>query len=76
MDAPPKDELDPGLGELLVLLGVEELKEEDVEEDPAGEDEAGEEGEDSSWSILVKSALASGVGKSEMDLPTNLRALA
>ena len=56
------DEPDPGFGELFVLLGVEGLVE--------------DEAESSAWSTFARKAFASGVGKSDMDLPPNFLALA
>jgi len=69
-DDPNSD--DPGLGELLVLLGVD-----DGLVDPENEDDEPVDGEAdaSSWSTLAKNCFASGVGNRAMDLPPNLRAL-
>jgi hypothetical protein len=66
-------EADPGLGELFVLLGVEDgsVDEENVDDDAldAGEELA------SSASTLAMKASASGVGKRAMDLFANFFAL-
>jgi hypothetical protein len=62
------------LGELFVLLGVEEdgsVDAENVDDEEAGDDDDAA----SSLSTLVRKVFASGVGKSAMDFVANFLAL-
>lgn len=71
----PADE-DPGLGELFVLLGVEEDGSVDGEKVDEEALDAGEDVDAASWvSTLVRKAFASGVGKRAMDFVANFLAL-